>query len=146
MTSLTTADKPSLHQLANQRSTRLLKARGISVTVATTLDEATAAAGPDTALLVTAPNLLTPSQQRRLHETTAASSGRTLLIAPGAAAVSRLAPGVRAEPHRPVSVLHPSCAFPAARSAGPADMGGVRYTAPDSTTTACYPSGRAPAC
>ncbi|NEE14677.1 DUF4350 domain-containing protein, partial [Streptomyces sp. SID7499] len=44
----------------------LLKARGISVTVATTLDEATAATGPDTTLLVTGPNLLTRSQQLRL--------------------------------------------------------------------------------
>lgn len=137
-------DPRSADPKGSRAAAELLKARGISVTVATTLDEATTAAGPDTTLLVTGPNLLTPSQQRRLHETTAASSGRTLLIAPGPAAVSRLAPGVRAEPHRPVSVLPPSCAFPAARSAGPADMGGVRYTAPDSTAPACYPSGRAP--
>lgn len=41
----------------------LLKAHGVSVTVATTLDEATAATGPDTTLLVTGPNLLTRSQQ-----------------------------------------------------------------------------------
>lgn len=128
----------------SRAAAELLKERGVSVTVATTLDEATTAAGPNTTLLVTGPNLLTPSQQRRLHKATAASSGRTLLIAPGPAAVSRLAPGVRAEPHRPVSVLPPSCAFPAARSAGPANMGGVRYTAPDSTATACYPSDQAP--
>ncbi|MER6768468.1 DUF4350 domain-containing protein [Streptomyces bacillaris] len=128
----------------SRAAAELLEDRGVSVTVATTLDEATAAVGPDTTLLVTGPNLLTPSQQRRLHEATSASTGRTLLIAPGPAAVSRLAPGVRAEPHRPVSAIPPSCALPAARSAGTADMGGIRYTAPGSTATACYPSDGTP--
>ncbi|MEU3974267.1 DUF4350 domain-containing protein [Streptomyces bacillaris] len=128
----------------SRAAAELLKDRGVSVTVATTLDEATAAVGPDTTLLVTGPNLLTPSQQRRLHEATSASTGRTLLIAPGPAAVSRLAPGVRAEPHRPVSAIPPSCALPAARSAGTADMGGIRYTAHGSTATACYPSDGTP--
>ncbi|MDX3375344.1 DUF4350 domain-containing protein [Streptomyces sp. ME02-6991-2A] len=137
-------DPRSADPKGSRAAAELLKARGISVTVATTLDEATTAAGPDTTLLVTGPNLLTPAQQRRLHEATTASTGRTLLIAPGPAAASRLSPGVRTEPHRPVSVLPPSCAFPAARSAGTADMGGVRYTAPDSTATACYPSDGAP--
>ncbi|MFC9030122.1 DUF4350 domain-containing protein [Streptomyces arboris] len=137
-------DPRSADPKGSRAAAELLKARGISVTVATTLDEATTAAGPDTTLLVTGPNLLTPAQQRRLHEATTASTGRTLLIAPGPAAASRLSPGVRTEPHRPVSVLPPSCAFPAARSAGAADMGGVRYTAPDSTATACYPSDGAP--
>ncbi|MEW2070682.1 DUF4350 domain-containing protein [Streptomyces sp. NPDC007346] len=137
-------DPRSADPKGSRAAAELLKARGISVTVATTLDEATTAAGPDTTLLITGPNLLTPSQQRRLHEATAASSGRSLLIAPGPAAVSRLAPGVRAQPHRAVSTLLPACAWPAARSAGTADMGGIRYTAPDSTAIACYPSGGTP--
>ncbi|MEU0354000.1 DUF4350 domain-containing protein [Streptomyces cyaneofuscatus] len=137
-------DPRSADAKGSRAAAELLKARGISVTVATTLDEATIAVGPDTTLLVTGPNLLTPAQQRRLHEATSASTGRTVLIAPGPAAASRLSPGVRTEPHRPVSPLPPSCAFPAARSAGTADMGGVRYTAPDSTATACYPSDGTP--
>ncbi|MFD5975218.1 DUF4350 domain-containing protein [Streptomyces bacillaris] len=128
----------------SRAAAELLKDRGVSVTVATTLDEATTAVGPDTTLLVTGPNLLTPSQQHRLHEATTASTGRTLLIAPGPTAVSRLAPGVRAEPHHPVSAIPPSCALPAARGAGTADMGGIRYTAPGSTATACYPSDGTP--
>ncbi|PCG83234.1 hypothetical protein CIB93_25840 [Streptomyces sp. WZ.A104] len=118
----------------------LLKARGISVTVATTLDEATGATGPDTTLLVAGPNLLTPTQQHRLTEATSASAGRTLLIAPGVRAVSRLAPGVRAEPHRAVSALAPACDLPTARRAGTADMGGIRYTTRNTTAIACYPS------
>ncbi|MBT1103579.1 MULTISPECIES: DUF4350 domain-containing protein [Streptomyces] len=122
----------------------LLKARGISVTVATTLDEATAATGPDTTLLVAGPNLLTRSQQLRLHETASASAGRTLLIAPGPAATTRLAPGVRAEPHHAVSALAPSCELPAARLAGTADMGGIRYTTQVPTAITCYPAAGRP--
>ncbi|MFJ2102367.1 DUF4350 domain-containing protein [Streptomyces anulatus] len=122
----------------------LLKARGISVTVATTLDEATAATGPDTTLLVAGPNLLTRSQQLRLDETTSASAGRTLLIAPGPAATTRLAPGVRAEPHHVVSALSPSCELPAARLAGTADMGGIRYTPQAPTAITCYPTAGRP--
>ncbi|WP_097867880.1 DUF4350 domain-containing protein [Streptomyces sp. rh34] len=122
----------------------LLKARGISVTVATTLDEATAATGPDTTLLVTGPNLLTRSQQLRLDATASASAGRTLLIAPGPGATARLAPGVRAEPHHAVRALAPSCELPAARLAGTADMGGTRYTTQDPAAVTCYPTAGLP--
>ncbi|MFI7291719.1 DUF4350 domain-containing protein [Streptomyces anulatus] len=122
----------------------LLKARGISVTVATTLDEATAATGPDTTLLVAGPNLLTRSQQLRLDATASASAGRTLLIAPGPGATTRLAPGVRAEPHHAVSTLAPSCELPAARLAGTADMGGTRYTTRDPSAVTCYPTAGLP--
>ncbi|MFJ3329453.1 DUF4350 domain-containing protein [Streptomyces griseus] len=122
----------------------LLEARGISVTVVTTLDEASAATGPDTTLLVTGPNLLTRSQQLRLNEATTASAGRTLLIAPGPGATARLAPGVRAEAHHAVSALAPSCELPAARRAGTADLGGTRYTAQDPAAVSCYPSAGLP--
>ncbi|WP_069739534.1 DUF4350 domain-containing protein [Streptomyces sp. EN27] len=122
----------------------LLTARGVSVTVATTLDEATAATGSDTTLLVAGPNLLTRSQQLRLNEATTASAGRTLLIAPGPGAIARLAPGVRAEAHHPVSALAPSCELPAARRAGTADLGGTRYTAQDPAAVTCYPSAGTP--
>lgn len=122
----------------------LLKARGISVSVATTLDEATAATGPDTTLLVTGPNLLTRSQQLRLDDAASASAGRTLLVAPGRGATHRLAPGIRAESHQAVSALAPACELPAARRAGTADMGGTRYTTQDPTAVACYPSAGLP--
>ncbi|WP_411079411.1 DUF4350 domain-containing protein [Streptomyces sp. cmx-18-6] len=133
-------DPRSADPKGSRATAELLKARGISVTVATTLDEATTAAGPDTTLLVAGPNLLSAPQQRRLHRATADSGGRTLLIAPGPVVVTRLAPGVRAKPHRPVRALSPSCELAAARNAGTADMGGIRYTAPGTTATACYPS------
>ncbi|MEU4179864.1 DUF4350 domain-containing protein [Streptomyces sp. NPDC026589] len=122
----------------------LLKARGVSVTVATTLDEVTAATGPDTTLFVAGPNLLTRSQQLRLDAAASASAGRTLLIAPGPEATSRLAPGVHAAPHQAVSALAPSCELPAARLAGTADMGGTRYTTQDAGAVTCYPAAGLP--
>ncbi|MEU4027111.1 DUF4350 domain-containing protein [Streptomyces anulatus] len=122
----------------------LLKARGISVTVATTLDQATSATGPDTTLLVAGPNLLTRSQQLRLDETASASAGRTLLIAPGPAATTRLASGVRGEAHHTVSALAPSCELPAARLAGTADMGGIRYRTQAPNAITCYPAAGHP--
>ncbi|MER5985220.1 DUF4350 domain-containing protein [Streptomyces sp. NPDC001787] len=138
-------DPRSADPFGSRAIAELLKDRGISVTVATTLDEATTAADPDTTLLVARPNLLTPWQQHRLRTTTAASAGRTVLIAPGPASVDELAPGVRAEPPGKVTERAPACTFPAARGAGTADMGGIRYTAEGLDTLACYPSGGLPA-
>ncbi|MCX4676819.1 DUF4350 domain-containing protein [Streptomyces sp. NBC_01433] len=137
-------DPRSADPFGSRAAAELLKDRGISVTVATTLDEATTAAGPDTTLLVVRPNLLTPSQQRRLHAATTASAGRTVLLAPGRPAVNELAPGVRAQPSHEVTGRAPACALAAARSAGTVDMGGIRYTADGLDTIACYPSGGLP--
>ncbi|WP_328910496.1 DUF4350 domain-containing protein [Streptomyces sp. NBC_00234] len=122
----------------------LLKRSGVSVDIVTTLDEATAAAGPDTTLLVTAPNLLTTFQQRRLHAATTGSAGRTVLLAADALSLQALAPGVRAESPRPVTARAPRCELPAARDAGKADTGGIRYTAGTLSTTSCYLSDGLP--
>lgn len=106
----------------------LLADRGVSTRVVTTTDEARSAAGPDTTLLVAVPDLLTDRQQSRLHDATAGSGGRTVLVAPGSPSVSRLAPGVTADPAASFdSTLAPGCDLPAARRAGGADVGGVRY-------------------
>ncbi|MGC5544658.1 DUF4350 domain-containing protein [Streptomyces griseus] len=137
-------DPRSAEPKGSRAVAELLEARGISVTVVTTLDEASAATGPDTTLLVAGPNLLTRSQQLRLNEATTASAGRTLLIAPGPGATVRLASGVRAEAHHAVSTLAPSCELPAARRAGTADLGGTRYTAQDPAAVSCYPSAGLP--
>jgi hypothetical protein len=119
--------------------TELLENRGITVDVATTLDTVADAAGPDTTLLVAGPNVLTPYQQQRLRAATAGSMGRTVLIAPGGASVARLAPGARAESSGPVTARPPRCELPAARTAGPTDMGGIRYATGTPEATACYP-------
>ncbi|MFI8005407.1 DUF4350 domain-containing protein [Streptomyces sp. NPDC086010] len=117
----------------------LIRGHGISVDVATTLAEATAAAGPDTTLLVAGPNMLTPHQQRRLGPAAAESGGRTVLVAAGRTSVARLSPSVRAEAPGPVAERSPDCALPAARAAGTADMGGVHYSTGADGAVACYP-------
>ncbi|GAB2741320.1 DUF4350 domain-containing protein [Streptomyces bullii] len=121
----------------------LLADRGVDTRVVTTLDEAAAAAGPDTTLLVAVPDLLTPRQQSRLHSAFAGSGGRTVLVAAGSASVERLAPGVTADPATSLdSTLSPDCGLPAARRAGTADTGGVRYTTTHLDADQCYPSQR----
>ncbi|MEU6352033.1 DUF4350 domain-containing protein [Streptomyces sp. NPDC047072] len=123
----------------------LLADRGVSTRVVTTLDEARAAAGPDTTLLVAVPDLLTHGQQDALHSATADSGGRTVLVAPGGWSVERLAPGVVADPATSLdSALSPDCALPAARRAGSADTGGIRYTVTHPGSDECYPSERLP--
>ncbi|MFJ8755303.1 DUF4350 domain-containing protein [Streptomyces sp. NPDC102441] len=124
---------------------QLLKDRGISVDVATTLDEAAGEAGPGTTLLVAAPNMLTAHQQQILHEATTGSTGRTVLITPDSSSAARLAPGAHPESRGPVTARPPRCDLPAARAAGTADMGGIHYATDADDATACYPdTGFAP--
>ncbi|MFE4670757.1 DUF4350 domain-containing protein [Streptomyces sp. NPDC056716] len=121
----------------------LLADRGVSTRVVTTLDEARAAAGPDTTLLVADPDLLTPAQQSRLHEDTTSSGGRTILVAAGISSVERLAPGMYVDPATSLdTTLDPDCALPAARSAGPAETGGLRYSTTHPEADECYFSQR----
>jgi hypothetical protein len=122
----------------------LLKDRGVTTRVVTTLDEATTAAGPDTTLLVTAPDLLTVHQQETLRTATADSGGRTVLLSAGPTSLDALAPGVDSEIPAPVSALTPQCSLPAARSAGNADLGGERYSTETPGADSCYQSDGLP--
>lgn len=123
----------------------LLADRDVSTRVVTTLAEARAAAGPDTTLLIAAPDLLTDRQQTLLHATTENSGGRTILISPASPSLGILAPGVTADPAISFdSTLSPNCDLPAAQRAGTADTGGIRYTTTDPTADECYPSGGLP--
>ncbi|NEA19401.1 DUF4350 domain-containing protein [Streptomyces halstedii] len=122
----------------------LLKDRGVTVDVATTLDEATAAAGPDTTLLVAGPNVLTAYQRHVLRAATGDSSGRTVLVAPGRSSVGALAPGTHADSPGPVASRPADCDLPAARSAGTADTGGFRYRTDAHDAIACYPADGLP--
>ncbi|MET7391278.1 DUF4350 domain-containing protein [Streptomyces sp. NPDC005529] len=138
-------DPRSADPLGSRAVAELLADQGVSTRVVSTLGQARAAAGPDTTLLVAAPDLLTGRQQTLLRAATANSGGRTVLIAPGRPSVATLAPGVSADPAVSFdSTLSPDCTLPAARRAGSADTGGVRYstTAPDAD--ACYPSDGRP--
>ncbi|MFF3889409.1 DUF4350 domain-containing protein [Streptomyces sp. NPDC001914] len=120
---------------------RLLADRGVSTRVVTTLGEARSAAGPDTTLLIASPDLLTKRQQTLLHTTTEPSGGRTVLISPGSPSLGVLAPEVTADPAVSFdSTLSPRCGLPAARRAGSADTGGIRYSTTDPDADTCYPS------
>ncbi|CAL9518902.1 DUF4350 domain-containing protein [Streptomyces sp. enrichment culture] len=136
-------DPRSADPYGSRAVAELLADRGVDTRVVTTLGEARAAAGPDTTLLVAVPDLLTPGQQSRLHTATADSGGRTVLVASGSASVERLAPGVTAAPATSrASTLSPDCALAAARRAGSADLGGLRYTTTHPDADECYPSER----
>ncbi|MCH5671837.1 DUF4350 domain-containing protein [Streptomyces gilvus] len=136
-------DPRSVDPYGSRAVAELLADRGVSTRVVTTLDEARAAAGPRTTLLVAVPDLLTPRQQARLHSTIAESGGRTVLIAPGSSSVDKLAPGVTADPATSFdSTLAPDCTLPAAQRAGSADTGGIRYTTTHLDADKCYPSER----
>ncbi|CAL9545042.1 DUF4350 domain-containing protein [Streptomyces sp. Tu 3180] len=136
-------DPRSADPYGSRAVAELLADRGVDTRVVTTLDEAAAAASPDTTLLVAVPDLLTRPQQTRLHSATAESGGRTVLVSSGSASVERLAPGVTADPATSLdSTLSPDCDLPAARRAGTADTGGIRYTTVHLTADECYPSAR----
>ncbi|MFI2366793.1 DUF4350 domain-containing protein [Streptomyces sp. NPDC018833] len=122
----------------------LLKDQGVSVRVVTRLDAAVAAAGPDTTLLVTEPDLLTIAQQDALHSATSPSGGRTVLLAASDASVDTLAPGVRTDVPARVAARTPQCTFPPARRAGNADVGGERYSTEAPGADSCYPSDGLP--
>ncbi|NUR42652.1 MAG: DUF4350 domain-containing protein [Streptomyces sp.] len=138
-----TLDPRAVDDHGSRAVAELLADRGVSTRVVTTLDEARAAAGPDTTLLVAAPDLLTHRQQTVLHSATATSGGRTILIAPGSWSIGRLVPDVTADPATSInSTLAPDCDLPAARRAGAADTGGIRYSTTRLEAETCYPSER----
>ncbi|WP_329338386.1 DUF4350 domain-containing protein [Streptomyces sp. NBC_00663] len=138
-----TLDPRSADDHGSRAVAELLADRGVSTRVITTLDEARAAAGPDTTLLIAVPDLLTHRQQTALHSATAPSGGRTVLIAPGSWSIGRLAPDVTADPATSInSTLEPDCDLPAAQRAGAADTGGIRYTTTHLEAETCYPSER----
>ncbi|WP_316753940.1 DUF4350 domain-containing protein [Streptomyces herbicida] len=136
-------DPRSVDPYGSRAVAQLLAERGVSTRVVGTLDEARAAVGPDTTLLVAVPDLLTHRQQAQLHSATAHSGGRTVLVAAGSWSVERLAPGVTADPATSLdTALSPDCTLPAAQRAGSADTGGIRYTTVHLDADSCYPSER----
>ncbi|MFI6641692.1 DUF4350 domain-containing protein [Streptomyces sp. NPDC050504] len=133
-------DPRSTDRYGSRAVAELLKSQGVSTRVVTTLDEATTSVGPDSTLLVTAPDLLTESQQTALRSATANSPGRTVLIAPGPPSITTLAPGVRARSVPSAAPADPDCALPAARRAGEVDLGGTGYTSTGlADAHTCYP-------
>jgi hypothetical protein len=136
-------DPRSADPYGSRAVAQLLADRGVATRVVTSLGAARDAAGPDTTLLVAAPDLLTDRQQARLRKATATSGGRTVLVAADTPSVERLAPGVTADPATSsATTLAPHCTLPAARRAGSADTGGIRYTTTRLGADRCYPSER----
>ncbi|MFH8409963.1 DUF4350 domain-containing protein [Streptomyces sp. NPDC018019] len=119
----------------------LLADRGIDTRVVTTTEEAAAAAGPDTTVLVADPDLLTRRQLGTLQQATGRTAGRTVLLAPGPPALNVFAPKVEAGAPAGVEPLSPNCTLPAARSAGDAELGGLRYSTSAPGADHCYPVG-----
>ncbi|MFC3577966.1 DUF4350 domain-containing protein [Streptomyces yaanensis] len=137
-------DPRSVDPYGSRAVAELLADHGVSTRVVTTLDEARGAVGPDTTLLIAVPDLLTNRQQKVVHQATQHSGGRTVLVTPETS-VATLAPGVSADPAISFdSTLDPDCAMPAARRAGSADTGGVRYVTSDAHADTCYPSDGLP--
>ncbi|MBQ0828931.1 DUF4350 domain-containing protein [Streptomyces tagetis] len=136
-------DPRSADPYGSRAVAELLADRGVDTRVVTTLDDARSAAGPDTTVLVAIPDLLTERQQTALRSATAGAGGRTVLVAPGGPSVELLAPGVTADPALShTSTLSPGCDLPAARRAGSAATGGLRYSTTDADADACYRSRR----
>lgn len=131
-------DPRSADPLGSRAVAELLKDRGVSTRVVTTLADATEGTGPDTTLVVTSPNLLTFHQQRTLRSATETSGGRTVLLSAGPPSVDILAPDVTPATDTPVAARAPRCSLPAARNAGTVDIGGVRYTTDVPNSDACY--------
>ncbi|MGW5261097.1 DUF4350 domain-containing protein [Microbispora sp. NPDC004025] len=114
---------------------RLLAAHGVEVVRAETPDEAVAAAGPQTLLLVTEASLLDRDAAGRIAE---APGDR--LLAGFVPYLRVLAPGVRRHGEARTRSRAPECALREAVRAGNAYTGGVSLTGPPGAT-GCYPAG-----
>ncbi|MFH7600267.1 DUF4350 domain-containing protein [Streptomyces racemochromogenes] len=120
---------------------QLLKERGVTTRVVTNADEAAAAAGPRTTLLVADPDLLGPPQRRAIRSAIDLSGGRTVLVAPSSTVLPELAPAARTRGFAHQRDLDPACTLPTATTAGRAGTGdGLRYTTDLPGATGCYPS------
>jgi hypothetical protein len=121
----------------SKATARLLGDRGIDTEIVTTAAEAAEAADPRTTLLVSDPEALTPRQKSDLRGALE-RGGRTVLIAPGPAPTKALVRGVRAAAPTTTQPTPPDCDFPAARRAGDAEIGGIRYAVANDDADSCY--------
>ncbi|MFG2918546.1 DUF4350 domain-containing protein [Kitasatospora sp. NPDC048298] len=118
----------------------LLERQGLKAEFTT--DPTTAPAGQDT-LVLPEPDLLSPAQLRAVA---AARHRRLVLVAPGPAALTTLAPGIRLSddaggpPYAAVRSTPAECSLTEAVRAGSAQQGGMLYTS-GSRGEGCYPRG-----
>ncbi|NHC43735.1 DUF4350 domain-containing protein [Motilibacter sp. K478] len=116
----------------------LLAREGVDVRLVRTVDEAVAAAGAGTTLLVARPELLVSEQARRVAQVPA----DLVLVEPGQPFLDVAAPAVREEGVSPGSAREPFCRLAAAQRAGRAELPGRVYSVgpePGTAVTGCYP-------
>ncbi|WP_404815468.1 DUF4350 domain-containing protein [Streptomyces thermolineatus] len=130
-------DPRSTERTGSRAVAQLLADRGVTVRTVTTTAEAAALTGPGSTLLVTAPDLLVPSQQDTLRRA-GAGGGTTVLVAPTRFSLEGLAPGVEETGRVRVEPLAPGCSYAPARRAGNADMGGTTYRSRTGDALGCY--------
>jgi hypothetical protein len=140
-------DPGDAHSYGARALATLLAERGTAVTRVSTVTAAASAASAATpaadrpaTLLVTRPELLTLGQLRSLARIPA----DRVIVAPDPAVLAVLAPGVAVVRQAPAGPLAPACGLPAARLAGPADMGGMALSTTAPGAERCYPSGGDP--
>lgn len=112
----------------------LLEDQGVEVTDARSLDDAVAASGPETTVLVTIPDLLLEDQISRLVDT-----GADLVLVAPTISTELYRPGLTISGDNLDDVIDPRCDFAPAERAGAARMGGIGYAERDGAT-ACYPA------
>lgn len=116
---------------------QLLQDEGVSVDEVRTTDDAVAAAGDGTTILVTVPDLLAPPQVDRL----VATGADVVLVAPGAV-VTSFSGRIEQVGGDFVESRNPDCDVPEAQAAGSAQLGDIVYSAQD-PAVGCYPAGDA---
>lgn len=99
----------------------VLRNQGVEVELVTTTAELTATTEADDTILVAFAERLVPSQVAAVLAT------RADLVVAGAMRPGRFVPGLEVGKPARTSVDPPECALPAARRAGPADAGAIRY-------------------
>lgn len=110
---------------------QLLRDRGVQVTRTDSVAEATHDAGPDVRVLVSRPDLLTPTDAQHLQ-----ASGADLLVV-GTANAGVFLPGTRTRPVSAETPLRPGCDLRAAVLAGSAHLGAATIHS-ESADIGCY--------
>ena len=114
---------------------RLLADQGVEVLAVRTADEAVAAAGPATTVLVTETG---PLNDAMLARVAAAETDVVVLVEPDPGALEVLAPGVGVAGVEPVESRPPGCTDPVASRSGSALTGGLTF-ATSGSGVGCYP-------
>ena len=116
---------------------QLLRAGGVSVEQAGTIEQVQAADGPRTTVLVVTPDALGASELSDLADL----QGRLVVVSPDSVALEGLGVDVTSDGAAFEDVRRPACDLPVAQRAGAATTGGPTYTAGEGVNAVgCYAS------